>query len=308
MRILLTGGSSFTGYWFASALSAAGHTVLAPLRSAVGAYEGLRRKRVDRLAGCAEIIENCPFGSERFIDRMRSGVDVLCHHAAQVANYKSLDFDVCEALGSNTCNVQTVLRTGCESGLKAVVITGSVFEPDEGAGTEPRRAFSPYGLSKALSAQVFRFWCEELSLPLAKFVIPNPFGPWEEERFCAYLLRCWRQGKPASVNTPAYVRDNIHVSLLAAAYADCVSGASDLPAFSRLAPSGYVESQGAFAQRFAREIGQRLGLHGELALAQQTHFPEPPVRINTDIPDIARLGWSEPAAWDELAEYYRAQG
>jgi hypothetical protein len=36
----------------------------------------------------------------------------------------------------------------------AVVLAGSVFEPHEGAGTELRRAFSPYGLSKSLTASV----------------------------------------------------------------------------------------------------------------------------------------------------------
>ena len=56
-------------------------------------------------------------------------------------------------------------------------------------------------------------------MPLGKFVIPNPLGPFEEPRFCAYLIRQWQAGEAAEVRTPAYVRDNIHVDLLAAAYA-----------------------------------------------------------------------------------------
>ena len=65
-------------------------------------------------------------------------------------------------------------------------MTGSVFEQDEGVGNAPMAAFSPYGLSKGLTAQAFRYGCGTLDVPLGKFVIPNPFGPFEEPRFCHY--------------------------------------------------------------------------------------------------------------------------
>ena len=86
----------------------------------------------------------------------------------------------------------------------------------------PLVAFSPYGLSKGLTAEIVRYRCREFGLHYRKFVIPNPFGPLEEPRFCAYLTRSWRKGEVVRVNTPDYVRDNIHVSLLAAAYAKFV--------------------------------------------------------------------------------------
>jgi nucleoside-diphosphate-sugar epimerase len=38
MRILLTGASSFTGYWFAQELVAAGHAVTATFRVTEGSY------------------------------------------------------------------------------------------------------------------------------------------------------------------------------------------------------------------------------------------------------------------------------
>ena len=110
-----------------------------------------------------------------------------------------------------------------DGGSKGVVLTGSVFEQNEGAGEPPLVAFSPYGLSKGLTAEVVRHRCHEFGLRYGKFVIPNPFGPLEEPRFCAYLIRSWKKGEVAQVNTPDYVRDNIHVSLLAAAYAKFVA-------------------------------------------------------------------------------------
>jgi len=70
-------------------------------------------------------------------------------------------------------------------------------------------------------------------------------------------------------------------------------------------PSGYVESQGAFAQRFAAEMSPRLGIACPVTLLQQEDFTEPMVRINTDRVDGAEFGWSETSAWDAEADFYR---
>ena len=304
MKILLTGASSFTGLWFARALHAAGHHVVALLRRAREDYYGdIRAQRVTELGRVAECSFGAVFGSETFLDLCRSGNwDLLCHHAAEVGDYRSPSFDVAGALAANTRNFPDVLSA--MRGLSGVILTGSVFEADEGAGAMPLRAFSPYGLSKGLTAQFLRFYCAAAGAAFGKFVIPNPFGPFEEPRFTAYLLRQWQGGHAAEVRTPAYVRDNIHVDLLAAAYAGFAAKVAAKPGFSRTNPSGYVETQGAFAKRFAREIGPRTGLDCRVVLAHQTEFSEPLVRINTDAPDLP--GWSEAAAWDAIADYYAA--
>ena len=307
MKILLTGASSFTGTWFAKALREAGHEVVATLRAGAAEYSGLRGERIRLLRDLGVIfLEQCSFGDDSFINQLHDGVEIVCHHAAQVSNYKSLDFDVLGAVRDNTLNVRSVLNAGREAGVKAFVVTGSVFEQDEGLGNAPLRAFSPYGLSKGLTWKTFEYWSEQLAVPVHKFVIPNPFGPMEEPRFCAHLLQKWSRGEVAQVGTPAYIRDNIHVSLLAAAYRDFVRRGAQSTISLKSGPSGYVESQGAFARRFAREIGDRLSVRAELDFVNQTDFPEPRMRINADRLDSAALGWSEASAWDGLAAYYRA--
>ena len=311
MRVLLTGASSFTGAWFARALHACGHQVVAPLRGPEGSYEGVRGERVRVLAGCAELVWGCAFGDERFLALAADGADLLCHHAAEVGDYRSAEFDVAAAVAANTRNLRAVLRAMAPRGLRAVLHTGSVFEPGEGAGTLPLRAFSPYGLSKSLTAQLVAYQAAELGLAHAKFVIPNPFGPLEEPRFCAYLAKCWLANRPAEVRTPAYVRDNIHVGLLAASYAALAARLGAGEAVPVLRPSGYVEAQGAFTLRFSREMRARGSRACEVALPEQAEFAEPMVRINTDpaLPsalrgELAALGWSEAAAWDSIAAHY----
>jgi len=309
VKVLLTGGSSFSGLWIATALAEAGHEVTAPLLRPRETYDGLRGRRVEALARVARLEPGMAFGDDAFRALVsREPFDVLCHHGARVEGYKELTFDVAGALADNTRNIGPVLAAMAERGLQAMIGTGSVFESDEGAGETPREAFSPYGLSKRLTHEVIRFWSRHAGVRLGKFVIANPFGPFEEPRFCAYLMKTWAAGKVAAVNTPAYLRDNIHVGLLGRAYAgyldDIVAGRGA----ERFGPMGYVESQGQFAQRFANAMRQRTGLACELALADQREFAEPLVRINTDRIDPASYGWNETEAWDAIAGFYRDGG
>lgn len=308
MRLLFTGATSFTGFWFVRELRTQGHQVLATLRAPLNAYDGLRGQRVRMLQELGvEWVEACSFGDEHFLALLAGErLDAVCHHAAQVGDYRSQDFDVAQALRSNTLNARLVFEAMARRGMRAMFATGSVFEPDEGVGSDPGRAFSPYGLSKGLSWQLLRHWSSVSGVALHKFVVANPFGPWEEPRFCAYLMRTWTAGGVATVATPAYVRDNIHVSLLARCYADfVVRCVSRQDASERCAPVGYAESQGSFASRFAAEISKRLGIAAPLDFATQADFPEPFMRVNTERVDTHRLGWSEADAWDELADYYR---
>ena len=307
MKVLLTGASSFTGYWFARAFHAGGVHVVAPLRSDAASYaEGARAERVQRLKAVAEIVEAAPFGSDRFLEVANAGgYDMLCHHAARVGDYRSPDFDIPGALAENTANLRAVLKVMERSGLRGVVLTGSMFEQNEGAGEPPLIAFSPYGLSKGFTAAVVRHLCREFRLPYGKFVIPTPFGPLEEPRFCAYLIRSWKEGEIARVNTPNYVRDNIHVSLLANAYAKFVGEINAGKGRDKLNPSGYIETQGAFAERFAAAMRPRLGMECALELTKQTDFSEPMMRVNVDSAARYVDNWDEAAAWDNAADGYR---
>lgn len=308
MKILFTGGSSFTGCWFIRELARAGHEVVATFRTHPQDYaDELRRQRVSLALENSRGVFGCSFGDQAFLDLARSEAwDVFCHHAADVTNYKSESFDVVAALANNTLNIAAVLDALKAEGKAspAILVTGSVFENDEGVGSEGLPGFSPYGLSKSFSYQVFRYHVARAGLALGKFVIPNPFGPQEDPRFTAYLMKTWFGGKTAAVNTPTYVRDNIHVSLLARAYVSFAEQLAGSQGIRTLHPSGYVESQGAFALRFAGEMRKRLAIPCELDLKDQIDFPEPRVRINTDLIDGASLGWNETGAWDEIADYY----
>lgn len=311
MKVLFTGASSFTGFWFVRTLVDAGHEVVAVFRRSREDYvDAVRRERIERLEPVCRSIWGVTFGAPAFLDAIGSetGWDLLCHHAAEVGDYRSAEFDVARALAANIRNAPAVLDHLKLRGCRGVVLTGSVFEAGEGTGSDGIPSVSPYGLSKFLTSETFRFYLEQKSLPMGKFVVPNPFGPYEEQRFIAYLMGRWFAHATATVRTPDYVRDNIHVSLLARAYVRFVerlaeSGQRHL----KLNPSGYVESQGEFAHRVAREVRIRTGLPCALDLERQREFPEPRIRVNTDSLQPVELGWNERIAWDDLTSYYQTR-
>jgi nucleoside-diphosphate-sugar epimerase len=309
MKILFTGASSFTGHWFATRLADVGHEVVACFtRASAQAYgDDVRGRRVARVAQRCRQQFDCRFGDERFLALVQSGsFDLLCHHAADVTNYKSPDFDVAGAVANNTHRIREVVTALASANGGAFLLTGTFFEPGEGAGSDGLPAFSPYAVSKSLTATVCEYYCRVTGVRLGKFVIPHPFGPMEDARFTTYLMKTWSLGDEAGVRTPDYVRDNIHVSLLATAYQTFAERLATGEGDCRTNPSGYVETQGAFAERIAREMRARTGWECRLKLAQQTAFEEPRVRINTEPVDGRALGWDESTAWDEIAIWYKA--
>ncbi len=208
------------------------------------------------------------------------------------------------ATAANVRNLVPVLRKLRENNCGKMILTGSVFEQNEGVGPEPRLAFSPYGLSKGLTAEFVKFHAPREGFSLGKFVIPNPIGPLEEPRFVAYLMKSWLTRQTPSVKTPEYVRDNIHIDLLAGAYARMVRTLPDEPGYLHYGPSGYIESVGDFTHRVSTEMAKRLGVPCPVRLETQTDFPEPLYRVNSHRPDQGEVQWSESEAWDKLANFY----
>jgi len=274
-------------------------------------YIGIRRERVDHLLDKGEPWWQCRFGSREFLQRLKNetSFNVFCHHASYVEDHKSPDFPVLHALENNTLNLPDVLQALRNKGCDRIVLTGTIYENDEGADNCSNEAFSAYGLSKGLTYQCFRYYCLQAGMRLGKFVIPNPFGPYEKENsFTSYLARSWQAGEVPIVNTPEYVRDNIHVSLLTSVYVRFVEA---LPhtgdALIHCAPSGYVEKQSDFTERFAKALRPRLGVPCRYVAEKQSEFPQSRVRYNKGSDIQQGCDWDEEASWDGLSDFYQEQ-
>ncbi len=302
--ILLTGASSFTGLWIAEALASAGHAVTAPLKRPASDYSGLRRQRVERLGRSAEVIFDTPFASQALLALVASRrFDLLGHHAADIVNYRSADYDPAAGFSRNVDGADAVFEAFSRSGGRAVIATGTAFEPGEGGEGPEALAVSPYGLSKGLTNQALRHMARWRGLGFGKFVIAGPFGRLEEGRFAWSMFQAWFDDRPGVVRTPRYVRDNIPAPVLAAAYSGLVhrmlAGAEDLIA----RPQGFVGTQEAFGRRLAAAMAPRLGRACAIESMDQPRLDEPETRINSE-PAFAP-GWDEAAFWDDYAAYYQ---
>lgn len=307
MKILFTGGSSFTGYWFIQKLVGCGHEVTAVFtRESSKAYAPERFKRIEGVEKIAKSYYGIKFGDPEFVELLADGgFDVLCHHAAEVSNYKNPDFDIAEAIKSNTKNIYQVFEVLTAAACK-LVVTGSVFEDiNKVQDNLPQKHYSGYGLSKSMSYELFLYYAKLFEVKIGKFVISNPFGAFEEKRFLNYLITGWINGETRSVNTPLYVRDNIHVELLADYYAYFIEKmATSVNPILTFAPTGYIETQGEFAVRVAKEMRSRLNKDCIVINNNQTDFSEPLSLFNGDTIKEIEENFDANKAWDDLANFY----
>ncbi len=305
LNILFTGASSFTGYWFIKKLVSTGATVTGTFRSPIRNYNEERGIRVKQITQNITSAVGIEFGDDNFIELLDERFDVLCMHGAEMANYRSWDFDPIAAAQKNTNSLRVTLERFKSRGGKAILFTGSVFEPHEGAGDKDLQALNPYGLSKSISFEILKMEAERINLPIAKFVIPNPFGELEDFKFTSFLCKSWSGNKVPEVKTPLYIRDNIPVDLLAKAYVNFIFEAIESShSFFKLNPSGYVSSQRDFALKLKSMIEGKLHEDLPITFADQAVIDEPLVRINTH-PAINYVDdWDEGKFWDSLTDFY----
>jgi UDP-glucose 4-epimerase len=308
--VLLTGGTSFSGLWFARALKDSNYRVIALVRRPCSDYSGLRRERARELSRIADDVVVGDFGSpEMSAAASKRSIVLLCHHASVVENYKDPHFSILSALASNTNNIADSLMKMSGEGLRGCVYTGTFFEAGEGGVPGNPSAASPYALSKQLSAQIIRFWTEHLGLAFGRYIVPTPFGPYEEPRFASYLARTWLAGDVPTVRAPAYVRDYVPVDLMAKDYAKFCGRLLKENAAGALQcrPSYFPDTNLAFANWLARELSPRFDLACEVAVAAQQDFTEPLTAVNCDRLDPASFNWDESVFFDELAKFYEDQ-
>lgn len=307
MRILLTGASSFTGCWFAEALATSGAEVVATCRRMLDDYPGLQRQRLDKArdAGC-RLVEGVAFGDAAFIETLRAQgpFDLLCHHGVEVGDLRRPTYDPLETLASATRNAAEVLRTLAGIGGRGLVVTGSVFQADEGGGDGT--PINAYGLGKTLVWETLRFHARQCGLALGHFVIPHPFGPLEKPGLTSSLVHAWLAGRPAVVRRPALVRDLVHVDMLAATYAGLCREVLDRGGLRRSAPSGHVGTLLDLAELFARELGPHLDRTCEVT-AEPDPSPanEPTIRINAGPGTTHNRDWPIVRSWQRYAAFHK---
>lgn len=308
-KVLFSGASSFTGLHFVEALVAAGATISATFtRPRMADYQDpIVQLRLQRVLARVQPVWGVVFGDQRWLELVADqNFDLVCCHGARVGDYRSQEFSVEEAVAADTRSLDPMLELLARRKSGTVLLTGTYFERNEGEGTRPLRAFSPYGEAKSQTAARFQDRCAAYQIPLGKYVLPNPFGPLEKPNFSSYLARNWLAGLTPEVRTPDTIRDNLPVTALAEDYAHTACRLlRERPAFLKRNPSGGRESNLAFARRLASmlepHLHQKCPVRPAAGRGGQHPPGEPAERYNTDLlPPVSA------SFWEILAHYYRS--
>ncbi len=307
MKIVFTGSGSFTGYWIIKELVSNGHEVYPLFEEKIENTSGVRKIRLGKISKITKCYFGINYGSDVFYEFISSlgKIDVFSQHFFDTKDYKNKDYNIIKSLSNSVGDPIKLFDILSKIDCKKFILTGSSFEEGEGVGDDVLIPFSPYGLSKSISSKIFSYYCKLYGIKFYKFVIPNPFGPFEEYKFTSYLADSWLKGKIPVIKTPDYIRDNVPVDLLAKAYSYMVSNIYEDNFSYKMNPSGYIESNLDFVKRFSLELSKRFNLPCEFHIEKQNSFDEPKVRYNTDNLFNIFKEYEEVVFWDNLALYYK---
>lgn len=252
MNLIVTGASSFTGYWFCLYARRNGIPVTCTFTKRREDYSGLVKFRVESLLdeGCVPIWE-ATFGSSEMLSLLnssKSSESTLAIHGAYTKNYKSDSvFRLDDAIMSNSNNLELVVES-CAKKKISIVYSTTAFQ----GGVLPHKG--KYGLSKLICGMLLRESCASKGVNFTEFIIANPFGPIQEGRFSNYIIDCVRTNQIPCLSDPWTIQDNILVESLARVFINTLLlNPSERPI--RICPSQYLESNISFASRILAMAG-----------------------------------------------------
>ena len=306
-RILLTGCSSFTGYWFARELINLGFELCCPLPHEYDEYLGVKKQRLDFIRDKATLVFKCPFGTNGFIELCKNHYYGMGFHGFYMENYNNRNYKISSSLSQNLKNIETILEILQENRTR-IIYSSSIFEDAINIEDDNNESTSidwyNYAFSKKVTFLALRSLCEQYGLTCQRFVITNPFGPYEDTKFCFHLMNSILKKNDFLIKTPFYTRDMIQVDLLAKLYANAFLdlNGENLVEFR---PSQYSMKIFEFAELFISEISKYCGYKISIIKGNQKTFNEPEILINDINYGKYNCFYETKEFWNDYFYYYR---
>lgn len=291
LSCLITGATSFSGTWFTKTMLDAGIECIAVSRNT----ESQSTIVQSRLNWVRKYYPDFKLTTLKEMHGIPS-VDVVCFHGTATFDYRNPQFDIDLAVQS-TLEISTIIHSKFKNAL--YVHTGTFSEPNESIGNNTL-SFNPYSTSKNIIYNEHKALIGEDQL--FKYVMPNPFGPLENHKFTGYLIQQWAVGKKPLIKSPNYVRDNVPIDLLSAHYVQTLINYTKGLGARTAWPSKYIESNLAFAKRYANHFNELTGYPTPIDAVLHHEFEEPRIRINKDYCEDTVKGWSEIDSWTKTIE------
>lgn len=297
--IALTGGTGFIGRHL--------------LRVLLG--QGVRVRALHRPASSLppEFLESIEWVEGNMTDedswhRLAAGADVVIHlGAAGVANLR----DPIAALDQNLPAYRLLLAAAARQGVRRVIVAGSCFEYGSTGDTllpdgrlresDPLAPVNAYAASKAAGTLLLGPLSRDLGL---ECVVLRPFHTYGEgepaARLLPFVIESALAGREVATTDGRQIRDLVHVTEVAAAFARAASFAWPLPG-----PGSLVLNLGTGEAVSLREVIAALVAHCDrgpelIRFGAVPHRPNEMWRLVADPTAAAEvLGWRSQVSWRE---------
>ena len=295
MRILFTGASSCTGMHFVQELAHRGHSITCIFTRNFKDYHGIRKDRIQKILPFVEPVWNTRFGDEGFCTLIqKNAFETYAHHMAWTRGYGTEKYNIKQAVHNNTLHLPKVVALLRKHGAQ-IVLTNSVFEGMNVRCEGGHAPFEAHGIAKRETTKAFLAF--KSTVPVRRFIIPNPVGTFDNIRLVEYLHSSWLRGETPHIRYPDNIRDNIPIPYLRTRYSEFIEE-------SKLycSPSGWVQSNQAFVQRVAHHLGKHF-LYKTPCIFGPQQDSHQPIRLHNIDPMPAIQ--SESHFWDSLCTHYQ---
>tara|TARA_Y100000589_G_C27188297_1_gene643611 strand:- start:1421 stop:2332 length:912 start_codon:yes stop_codon:yes gene_type:complete len=250
MNVLLNGINSFTGIAFSKILLDAGHKIYAlssGQKKSLTSYQKYFLEKLEIHDNFIPIISeyNCSFQK---IIQINSNIDVFIIHGFNVANYKDQNINPFKMASDSLFWLSDFPKILKEKGCQLIAYTGTYFE------NFSAELQTPYSLSKSMGWTYISNLFNEFKL--VKYLLPNPFGELESERFTHSLLKSLLTGTDFFLKEPYLIRDNIPVNFVLDFYKENIELEFKKDNINKLiiSPSYFKETNLEFAKRVINKV------------------------------------------------------
>ena len=271
--IFLTGCTSFTGFHFAQELSKK-NFIYCFVNRDLDSYKNLKLKRLKILKKNKKIklFFNSPFGSSKMINYLKKENEIIfCFHHAQTKYSKNDNkFSLFNSFYKDTFNIDNFFKLLGHK-IKKIIFSSSIFQKDF---SNTKIDFSKYAFNKSNTFMFIKFFCYHYDIQLINFIISNPFGQLEDQRFTYYLIKNWKTNKTPIINTPNLIRENILIDDLKKYYSFAVNRIY-IRKNIELKPRGLKMSNLNFAKYLKSKIEEFFSLELNLNYVHNLYEREP---------------------------------
>lgn len=190
MKILFTGSSSFTGYYFLKELNKNKIESFAIFSKKKKTYKkNYQRDILNNKMKYIKPISNVSFGSKKYTNIIKTKkINILCFHHFIVGNLNN-KYNFNSNLKKLLKNIETVVKELSKNKNSSIIYTSSVYQKiSSNLRYLNDKSRVNYGYTKLILSQILRYMCKKYKVKFVNFELQNPIGKFEKKNSLPYYI------------------------------------------------------------------------------------------------------------------------